>query len=132
MFGGGGVCQIRFRASPSQCAKPLSIKALVRAFESRLVRCHPWLFDGLTDRLKTALTDKQAKALQAGNKPVFDGKVTGLLLVPGNARKEHQPGMPWRDVPAFVKTHVAGFERGDSTRAALLFLIPTAAHSGEV
>ncbi|WP_245746760.1 tyrosine-type recombinase/integrase [Paraburkholderia lycopersici] len=29
-----------------------------------------------------ALTDKQAKALQSGDKPVFDGKVTGLLLTP--------------------------------------------------
>lgn len=30
-----------------------------------------------------ALTDKQAKALQPDDKPVFDGKVTGLLLTPG-------------------------------------------------
>ena len=30
-----------------------------------------------------ALTDKQAKALQPGDKPVFDGKVTGLMLTPG-------------------------------------------------
>ncbi|WP_175823612.1 MULTISPECIES: DUF4102 domain-containing protein [unclassified Burkholderia] len=28
------------------------------------------------------LTDKQAKALKPIDKPVFDGKVTGLLLTP--------------------------------------------------
>lgn len=27
------------------------------------------------------LTDKQAKALKPGDKPVFDGKVTGLMFV---------------------------------------------------
>jgi hypothetical protein len=30
-----------------------------------------------------ALTDKQAKALGPNDKPVFDGKVTGLLPPPG-------------------------------------------------
>jgi integrase len=35
-------------------------------------------------------------------------------------------------VPAFVKKHVAGFKEGEATRAALLFLILTAACSGEV
>jgi len=40
--------------------------------------------------------------------------------------------MPWRDVPAFVKRHVAEFKQGEATRAALLFLILTAARSGEV
>lgn len=40
--------------------------------------------------------------------------------------------MPWRDVPAFVKKHVAEFKQGEATRAALLFLILTAARSGEV
>lgn len=31
---------------------------------------------------KPMLTDKQAKALKPTDKPVFDGKVTGLLLTP--------------------------------------------------
>ncbi|WP_334017745.1 Arm DNA-binding domain-containing protein [Burkholderia gladioli] len=31
------------------------------------------------------LTDKQAKALKAGDKPAFDGKVTGLMLVPSKS-----------------------------------------------
>src|SRR6516225_10265915 len=30
-----------------------------------------------------ALTDRQAKALQPGDRPVFDGKITGLMLTPG-------------------------------------------------
>ena len=30
-----------------------------------------------------ALTDRQAKGLQPGDKAVFDGKVTGLMLTPG-------------------------------------------------
>ena len=31
------------------------------------------------------LTDKQAKALKPGDKPAFDGKVTGLMLVPSKS-----------------------------------------------
>jgi integrase len=58
--------------------------------------------------------------------------VVDHILPKQNAKKEHQPAMPWRDVPAFVKKHVAGFEQGDSTRAALLLLILTATRSGEV
>lgn len=34
--------------------------------------------------------------------------------------------------PAFVKKHVSKFKQGEATRAALLFLILTAARSGEV
>ncbi|MGF6605488.1 hypothetical protein OKW45_000388 [Paraburkholderia sp. WSM4175] len=30
-----------------------------------------------------ALTDRQARALQPGDKPVFEGKITGLMLTPG-------------------------------------------------
>jgi integrase len=58
--------------------------------------------------------------------------VVDHILPKQNARKEHQPAMPWRDVPAFVKKHVAEFKQGEATRAALLFLILTAARSGEV
>ncbi|MDH6150594.1 MULTISPECIES: tyrosine-type recombinase/integrase [Paraburkholderia] len=58
--------------------------------------------------------------------------VVDHILPKQNAKKEHQPAMPWRDVPAFVKTHVARFKQGEATRAALLFLILTAARSGEV
>ncbi|RFU46785.1 phage integrase central domain-containing protein [Paraburkholderia sp. DHOC27] len=58
--------------------------------------------------------------------------VVDHILPKQNAKKEHQPAMPWRDVPAFVKAHVAEFKQGEATRAALLFLILTAARSGEV
>ncbi|CAE6819452.1 Prophage integrase IntA [Paraburkholderia haematera] len=58
--------------------------------------------------------------------------VVDHILPKQNPRKEHQPAMPWRDVPAFVKTHIAGYQQGDSTRAALLLLILTAARSGEI
>ncbi|HZZ05215.1 tyrosine-type recombinase/integrase [Paraburkholderia sp.] len=58
--------------------------------------------------------------------------VVDHILPKQNARKEHQPAMPWRDVPAFVTKHVAEFKQGEATRAALLFLILTAARSGEV
>lgn len=45
--------------------------------------------------------------------------------------KEHQPAMPWADVPRFVSEHL---QRAPviGARAALLFLILTAARSGEV
>jgi integrase len=35
-------------------------------------------------------------------------------------------------VPVFVKAHIAGYQQGDSTRAALLLLIQTATRSGEI
>jgi integrase len=58
--------------------------------------------------------------------------VVDYILPKQNAKKEHQPAMPWRDVPTFVKAHVAEFKPGEATRAAPLFLILTAARSGEV
>lgn len=52
---------------------------------------------------------------------------------PGKAtRVKHQPAMPWRDIPAFVKQHLGRTERQDVTRPMLAFLILTAARSGEV
>jgi len=41
--------------------------------------------DGLNDGLNMTLTDKRARTLKPGDKPVFDGKVTGLMLVPSQA-----------------------------------------------
>ncbi|SAL38543.1 phage integrase [Caballeronia choica] len=58
--------------------------------------------------------------------------VVDHILPKQTGKKEHQPAMPWRDVPEFVKDHVVGFKQGEGTRAALLFLILTAARSGEV
>ncbi|ALL64732.1 Integrase [Paraburkholderia caribensis MBA4] len=54
------------------------------------------------------------------------------ILPKQNARKEHQSAMPWRGVPAFVKTHVANHQQGGNTRAALLLLILTASRSSEL
>jgi integrase len=54
------------------------------------------------------------------------------ILPKQSAKPEHQPAMPWRQIPKFVTAHLAEHEPGDSTRAALLFLILTATRSGEV
>jgi integrase len=52
---------------------------------------------------------------------------------PGKAvRTEHQPAMPWRDIPAFLANHVHNREPYDLTRAMLELLILTAARSGEI
>lgn len=45
-------------------------------------------------------------------------------------RTQHQPSMPWRDVPAFVKNRLRG-AAFNATRALLEFVILTAARSGE-
>ncbi|WP_244477824.1 tyrosine-type recombinase/integrase [Stenotrophomonas koreensis] len=60
--------------------------------------------------------------------------VTHLLPVQPSktVRQEHQPAMPWADIPAFVKTRLADTNELDVTKRALLFLILTAARSGEV
>ncbi|MDR5731361.1 site-specific integrase [Caballeronia sp. LZ025] len=63
------------------------------------------------------------------NSPV---SVVDHILPKQTDKKEHQPANPWRDVSAFVKKHVAEFKQGEATRAALLFLILTAARSDEV
>ncbi|WP_410498674.1 tyrosine-type recombinase/integrase [Chitinibacter sp. S2-10] len=47
------------------------------------------------------------------------------------ARAEHQPAMPWQDVPKFVAENLSGGNRSVSYNA-LLFLILTAARSGEL
>lgn len=54
------------------------------------------------------------------------------ILPKQSSKAEHQPAMPWRKVPKFVSEHLAAHAPGDSTRAALLFLILTATRSGEV
>ncbi|MCY1219967.1 Prophage integrase IntA [compost metagenome] len=54
------------------------------------------------------------------------------ILPKHNAKKEHQPAMPWRDVPKFIKAQLSDIGTGDNTRAALLLLILSATRSGEV
>lgn len=58
--------------------------------------------------------------------------VVDHILPKQSAKPEHQPAMPWRQVPEFVAEHLASHKPTDSTRAALLLLILTAARSGEV
>ncbi|HDR8934521.1 tyrosine-type recombinase/integrase [Burkholderia vietnamiensis] len=58
--------------------------------------------------------------------------VVDHLLPKQSGKPEHQPAMPWQQVPKFVDAHLAELKAGDSTRAALLFLILTATRSGEV
>jgi integrase len=58
--------------------------------------------------------------------------VVDHLLAQQNAQVEHQPAVPWADMPAFTRTHLRSREPHDTTRAALLFLILTAARSGEI
>lgn len=57
--------------------------------------------------------------------------VVGHLLSDQPTRNNHQPAMPWKLVPAFVQEHLR-WEPVLGSRAALLFLILTAARSGEV
>ncbi|WP_233622214.1 tyrosine-type recombinase/integrase [Burkholderia multivorans] len=58
--------------------------------------------------------------------------VVDHILPKQSTKAEHQPAMPWRQVPKFVASHFAKHELTDSTRAALLFLILTTTRSGEV
>lgn len=52
---------------------------------------------------------------------------------PGKAvRTEHQPAMPWREIPKFVVTHLHGAAHHDQTRPLLELLILTVARSGEI
>lgn len=52
---------------------------------------------------------------------------------PGKSvRVQHQPAMPWRDIPAFVQQHLRIQGSWDVTRPMLEFLILTAVRSGEV
>ncbi|WP_186131648.1 tyrosine-type recombinase/integrase [Burkholderia gladioli] len=58
--------------------------------------------------------------------------VVDHILPKQSTKAEHQPAMPWRQVPKFVASNLPKHEPTDSTRAALLFLILTATRSGEV
>lgn len=52
---------------------------------------------------------------------------------PGKAmRVEHQPAMPWKQLPDFVAENLRADRNFEPSRRALLFLILTAARSGEV
>ena len=46
--------------------------------------------------------------------------VIDRILPKQTGKEEHQPAMPWREVPAFVKKHVAEFTQEEATRARAL------------
>ena len=55
-----------------------------------------------------------------------------LPTQPGKSiRVEHQPSMPWQDLPQFVKTHLITPNKFDVTRAVIMVIILTACRSGE-
>lgn len=60
--------------------------------------------------------------------------VTHLLpLQPSKAvRTQHQPAMPWKLLPIFIRQHLSVIDEYETTKRMLLFLIVTAARSGEV
>jgi integrase len=61
--------------------------------------------------------------------------VVSYLLPPQSSkvlRTQHQPAMPWEAIPGFVVAHLQVKKPLDASRAMLLFLILTAARSGEV
>jgi len=53
---------------------------------------------------KPMLTDKQAKALKPSDKPVFDGKVTGLLLTPTKSGCKWASPCDWQATQASART----------------------------
>ena len=57
--------------------------------------------------------------------------VVTKLLPPQKGIRGHQPAMPWRAIPAFILAQVEGYPTGEATRPLLLFLLLTAARSGE-
>ncbi|MDR7991865.1 tyrosine-type recombinase/integrase, partial [Escherichia coli] len=57
--------------------------------------------------------------------------VDHLLPQQTRGRDEHQPAMPWRQLPLFVATSVYSDEPYNVTRALLLMVILTATRSGE-
>jgi len=103
---------------PSDCAEVLTPIWLTKEETARRVR----------QRMHTVMD----WAVAQGHIKMNPVAVVGHLLPKQTWKEEHFPAMPWRDIPAFIKRHAANRQSNDVTRAALLFLILTAARSGEV
>lgn len=91
---------------------------------------HPETASRVKQRIHTVMQWAWAHGYCTAN-PV---DVVGHLLpqqVSANIRVEHQPAMPWREIPAFIATNVYTEERYNVTRALLLFVVLTACRSGE-
>lgn len=113
----------------------LSIAAITPALIAEIL--HPiWLeIPETASRVKQRLHAVMAWAWAHGHCQANPVDVVNHLLPlqPSKAvRTEHQPAMPWRDIPTFVEQHLTRVQRFDVTRAMLEFLILTACRSGEV
>jgi integrase len=71
-----------------------------------------------------------AQNLISGNPTTVVSKLLPMMAKK-NVRTEHQPSMPWQDLPAFVLTVLHDGTLG-TCREAMEFLILSAARSGEV
>ena len=86
----------------------------------------------LRGRVETVLAYATTHGMRKGENPArWRGHLEHVLPKRSEVAKvEHHPALPWREVPAFVTTALAG-EDG-VTGMALRFLIATAARTGEV
>ncbi|MEH6459750.1 tyrosine-type recombinase/integrase [Chitinimonas sp. JJ19] len=92
-----------------------------------------WLsIEETASRVKQRLHAVMAWSWARGHCKANPVDVVDYLLPQQPSKVEHQPAMPWRDIPAFVQQHLRQTIRGDVTRPMLEFLILTAARSGEV
>lgn len=95
-----------------------------------------WLDKAETaSRLKQRLHSVMAWGWAHGHCTANPVDVVNHLLPqqPGKAtRTEHQPAMPWRDIPDFISKHLRDPNLNDLTRPMLELLILTAARSGEI
>ena len=58
--------------------------------------------------------------------------VVDKLLPKKKTVEQHQPSMPWKEIPAYISEYLTERQPADSAKAALEFLILTAARSGAV
>lgn len=57
--------------------------------------------------------------------------VVSKLLPAQKQTVQHQPAMPWKEIPGFWLSSLKNYPRGETTRPLLMFLILTATRSGE-
>ena len=58
--------------------------------------------------------------------------VVELLLPKQMPSEQHQPAMPWKKIPVYIQEHLKERQSADCAKAALEFLVLTAARSGAV
>lgn len=82
-------------------------------------------------RIKQRCHSVMASCFAQGHTQGNPVDVVSMLLPKQGPTQNHQPAIPWLEVPAFVAEHLSR-DPVLGARAALLFLILTAARSGEV